>query len=63
MNATAPSTRKLSRHAQALPARLQPNNVMLGPLDDEDVAAMQELLDGGWVRKVSAFVPADWVKP
>lgn len=63
MNATALSTRKLSRHAQLILDRLQPNNVMLGPLDDEDVAAMQELLDGGWVRKVSAFVLSDWVKP
>lgn len=63
MNAEALATRKLSRHAQLILGRLQPNNVMLGPLDDEDVAAMQELLDLGLIRKVSAFVPADWVKP
>lgn len=63
MTPAALATRKLSRHAQLILARLQPNNVMLGPLDDEDVAAMQELLDGGWVRKVSAFVLSDWVKP
>lgn len=53
---TAPvSTPTLSRLARRLLKRLTPNNVMLGPLDEENVAAMQELLDLNLVRKCAAF--------